>query len=74
MHKHLQKINEHTFEKIFNQQLGFLLFKEFCNTCCEEPVPQLKFYEEVNMFFMNFNLNFWKILLNLSYRQNSFSK
>ena len=46
MHRHLQKMNEHTFEKIFNQQLGFLLFKEFCNSC-EEPVPQLKFYEEV---------------------------
>ena len=46
MHKHLQKMNEHTFEKIFNQQLGFPMFKDFCNTCCEEPVPQLKFYEE----------------------------
>lgn len=51
MHKHLQKMNEHTFQKIFNQQLGFLLFKDFCNTCCEEPVPQLKFYEEVNFRF-----------------------
>ena len=50
MHKHLQKINEHTFEKIFHQKLGFLLFKDFCNTCCEEPVPQLKFYEEVGKF------------------------
>jgi len=27
--------------------LGFLLFKEFCSTLCDEPVPQLKFYEEV---------------------------
>ena len=26
---------------------GFLLFKEFCSTLCDEPVPQLKFYEEV---------------------------
>lgn len=50
MHKHLQKMNEHTFEKIFNQQVGFLLFKDFCNTCCDEPVPQLKFYEEVCVF------------------------
>ena len=64
-HKHLQKMYENTFEKIFNQQigsfvrrsallrpltvllLGFLLFKEFCATLCDEPVPQLKFYEEV---------------------------
>jgi beta-adrenergic-receptor kinase len=48
MHKHLQKMSEHTFDKIFNQQLGFLLFKDFCNSSCEEPVPQLKFYEEVS--------------------------
>jgi hypothetical protein len=47
MHKHLKKMNEHTFDKIFNQQIGFHIFKDFCNSCCEEPVPQLKFYEEV---------------------------
>jgi len=44
MHKHLQKVNEVTFDKIFNQRLGFLLFKEFCESVYEEPVPQLKFY------------------------------
>ena len=61
MHKHLQKCQEHTFEKIFNQQLGFLLFKDFCNTIFEEPVPQLKFYEEVSVFFFifgKFKMNF----------------
>lgn len=47
MHKHLQKINENTFDKIFNQKIGFLLFKDFCNNFCDEPVPQIKFYEEV---------------------------
>lgn len=55
MHRHLQKMNEHTFDKIFHQKLGFLLFKDFCNTLCDEPVPQLKFYEEVTFrqfFFM----------------------
>jgi beta-adrenergic-receptor kinase len=50
MHRHLTKINENTFEKIFNQELGFLLFKDFCNACCDEPVPQLKFYEEIKRF------------------------
>lgn len=50
MHRHLTKLNENTFEKIFNQELGFLLFKDFCNTCCDEPVPQLKFYEEIKRF------------------------
>ncbi len=50
MHRHLTKLNENTFEKIFNQELGFLLFKDFCNACCDEPVPQLKFYEEIKRF------------------------
>jgi hypothetical protein len=27
---------------------GYLLFKDFCETMAEEPVPQLKFYEEVS--------------------------
>ncbi|XP_012942892.1 beta-adrenergic receptor kinase 2 [Aplysia californica] len=50
MHKHLQKVNEVTFDKIFNQRLGFLLFKDFCENVYDEPVPQLKFYEEVSTF------------------------
>ncbi|XP_067685466.1 G protein-coupled receptor kinase 3-like [Haliotis asinina] len=50
MHKHLTKMNEVTFDKIFNQKLGFLLFKDFCNNMCEDPVPQLKFYEEIKRF------------------------
>ncbi|CAF4457218.1 unnamed protein product, partial [Rotaria socialis] len=49
-HKHLQKMYENTFDKIFNQQIGFLLFKEYCSTLCDEPVPQLKFYEEIKRF------------------------
>ena len=28
---------------------GFLLFKDFCENQCDEPVPQLKFYEEVSL-------------------------
>lgn len=27
---------------------GFLTFKDFCENVCDEPVPQLKFFEEVN--------------------------
>ena len=26
---------------------GYLLFKDFCENCCEEPVPQMTFYDEV---------------------------
>nr|AGJ70292.1 G protein-coupled receptor kinase b [Terebratalia transversa] len=50
MHKHLEKMGEVTFDKIFNQKIGFLLFKEFCTQCFDEPVPQLKFYEEIITF------------------------
>lgn len=27
---------------------GYLVFKEFCETQCDEPVPQLAFYEDVS--------------------------
>ena len=61
MHKHLQKINDHTFDKIFNQQIGFLLLKDYCTNVCDEPVPQIKFYEEVIILnLLNlFNINFF---------------
>ncbi|RWS28391.1 G protein-coupled receptor kinase 1-like protein [Leptotrombidium deliense] len=50
MHRHLEKMGEVTFDKIFNQKLGFLLFKEFCENICDENVPQLKFFEEIKRY------------------------
>lgn len=50
MHKHLVKNNEACFEKIFYQRLGFLLFKEYCEQLHFEPVPQLKFYEQIKRY------------------------
>ncbi|XP_053375914.1 beta-adrenergic receptor kinase 2-like isoform X3 [Mercenaria mercenaria] len=50
MHKHLMKMGEVTFDKIFNQKLGYLLFKQFCEEQCDVPVPQLKFYDEIKKF------------------------
>ncbi|KAF3848517.1 hypothetical protein F7725_015014 [Dissostichus mawsoni] len=47
MQKYLEERDELTFDKIFNQKIGFLLFKEFCLSEIEEGVPQLKFYEEI---------------------------
>ncbi|XP_022106066.1 beta-adrenergic receptor kinase 2-like isoform X1 [Acanthaster planci] len=47
MYKYLEERNEITFEKIFKQKLGFLLFKDFCENVSEVPVPQLEFYEEI---------------------------
>ncbi|ROT73723.1 G protein-coupled receptor kinase type 2, partial [Penaeus vannamei] len=46
MHKHLEKMGEVNFDKIFNQKLGYLLYKDFCKTVCDDPVPQLEFYEQ----------------------------
>ncbi|XP_048467688.1 beta-adrenergic receptor kinase 2 [Rhincodon typus] len=47
MQKYLEERDELTFEKIFNQKIGFLLFKDFCLNEIDEAVPQLKFYEEI---------------------------
>lgn len=50
MHRYLEKNNEVNFDKIFNQMLGYLLFKDFCETVAEEPIPQLRFYEEIKAY------------------------
>ncbi|XP_050732371.1 G protein-coupled receptor kinase 1-like, partial [Eriocheir sinensis] len=50
MHKHLEKMGEVNFDKIFSQKLGYLLYKDFTENVCEEPVPQLKFYEEIKAY------------------------
>lgn len=50
MQKHLEKNAEVTFDKIFNQRLGFLVFRDFCENVCEEAVPQVAFYEEIKKF------------------------
>lgn len=66
MHRHLQKMNEHTFDKIFNQKLGFLLFKEYCNSLYDEPVPQLKFYEEIKRYEkLETDEERWKVAKNI---------
>ncbi|XP_060048573.1 beta-adrenergic receptor kinase 2 isoform X2 [Erinaceus europaeus] len=47
MQKYLEERHETTFDKIFNQKIGFLLFKDFCLNEINEAVPQVKFYEEI---------------------------
>ena len=49
MVRYLDKHREITFEKIFHQKVGFLLFKEFCENWYdpELPVAQLQFYEDI---------------------------
>lgn len=48
MHKHLEKLGATSFEKIFEQKIGYLLFKDFCENVCDEPVPHMRFYEDVS--------------------------
>merc|ERR1719411_363415 len=43
-------MGEINFDKIFNQRLGYLLFKEFCQTSVQEQVPQFKFYEDIKRY------------------------
>uniref|UniRef100_A0A452FK41 G protein-coupled receptor kinase n=1 Tax=Capra hircus TaxID=9925 RepID=A0A452FK41_CAPHI len=50
MQKYLEERHEITFDKIFNQRIGFLLFKDFCLNEINEAVPQVKFYEEVRKY------------------------
>lgn len=50
MVKYLEKMGEIQFDKIFNQRLGYLLFKDFCQNVVQEPVPQFKFYEEIKKY------------------------
>ncbi|KAL7060406.1 hypothetical protein AAHC03_09779 [Spirometra sp. Aus1] len=47
MMKFMEKRGELTFDNIFNQRLGYLLFKDFCLNYSEVPVPQIRFYEEI---------------------------
>uniref|UniRef100_A0A0G2K9S3 G protein-coupled receptor kinase 3 n=1 Tax=Rattus norvegicus TaxID=10116 RepID=A0A0G2K9S3_RAT len=50
MQRYLAERNEITFDKIFNQKIGFLLFKDFCLNEIGEAVPQVKFYEEIKEY------------------------
>ncbi|XP_065663895.1 G protein-coupled receptor kinase 3 isoform X2 [Hydra vulgaris] len=50
MHKYLTARDEVNFSAIFNQKIGFMLFKEFCLEQCEEPVPQINFYEAIKEY------------------------
>jgi beta-adrenergic-receptor kinase len=48
--KYIEKAGEINFDKIFNQRLGYLLFKDFCQNCVSEPVSQFKFYEQIKIY------------------------
>jgi len=49
MNKFLSERNLLTFEEIFNQQIGYRLFKEFCMET-DSDIPQLTFYEQILVY------------------------
>jgi len=50
MHKYLNDRNEITFSGIFDQKIGYLLFKDFCENVCDENIPQIYFYEAIKEY------------------------
>ncbi|XP_044799697.1 beta-adrenergic receptor kinase 1 isoform X4 [Bubalus bubalis] len=50
MQKYLEDRAEVTFEKIFSQKLGYLLFRDFCLKHLEEAKPLVEFYEEIKKY------------------------
>ncbi|XP_028415245.1 beta-adrenergic receptor kinase 2-like [Dendronephthya gigantea] len=50
MHKYFEDNMQLEFDYIFEQTIGYLLFKEFGETQCDEPVPQLAFYEGIKEY------------------------
>ncbi|XP_042531860.1 beta-adrenergic receptor kinase 1 [Dipodomys merriami] len=50
MQKYLEDRGEVTFEKIFSQKLGYLLFRDFCLNHLEEAKPLVEFYEEIKKY------------------------
>jgi beta-adrenergic-receptor kinase len=50
MRRYLEKMGEVKFEKIFNQRLGYLQFKEFCERISDDNLPCLKFYEDIKKY------------------------
>ncbi|XP_064415734.1 beta-adrenergic receptor kinase 1 [Latimeria chalumnae] len=50
MQKYLEERAELTFDKVFNQKIGYLLIKDFCLNYSEEAKPQIEFYEEIKKY------------------------
>ncbi|CAL8101988.1 unnamed protein product [Calicophoron daubneyi] len=50
MTKYLEKNGELTFDKIFNQKLGYLLFRDYCLNNSDDAAPQISFYEDIRKF------------------------
>lgn len=66
--------NHRTNNNLFSYfpSTGYLLFKDFCENTSEEPVPHLKFYEEVSIRVTYIYLEFvWQFRLFLLFNLGS---
>ncbi|NWQ82456.1 ARBK1 kinase, partial [Columbina picui] len=50
MQKYLDDRGEVTFDKIFTQKIGYLLFRDFAFNQAEEAKPLMEFYEEIKKY------------------------
>uniref|UniRef100_H0Z6Q4 Beta-adrenergic receptor kinase 1 n=3 Tax=Passeriformes TaxID=9126 RepID=H0Z6Q4_TAEGU len=50
MQKYLEDRGEVTFDKIFAQKIGYLLFRDFAFNQAEEAKPLMEFYEEIKKY------------------------
>ncbi|XP_042737964.1 beta-adrenergic receptor kinase 1 isoform X3 [Lagopus leucura] len=50
MQKYLEDRGEVTFDKIFAQKIGYLLFRDFALNQAEEAKPLMEFYEEIKKY------------------------
>ncbi|XP_019466655.1 beta-adrenergic receptor kinase 1 isoform X4 [Meleagris gallopavo] len=50
MQKYLEDRGEVTFDKIFAQKIGYLLFRDFALNHAEEAKPLMEFYEEIKKY------------------------
>ncbi|XP_068004252.1 beta-adrenergic receptor kinase 1 isoform X1 [Melanerpes formicivorus] len=50
MQKYLEDRGEVTFDKIFTQKIGYLLFRDFAFNQAEEAKPLMEFYEEIKKY------------------------
>ncbi|PKU29666.1 beta-adrenergic receptor kinase 1 [Limosa lapponica baueri] len=48
--KYLEDRGEVTFDKIFTQKIGYLLFRDFAFNQAEEAKPLMEFYEEIKKY------------------------
>lgn len=50
MWRHMSKTGDIAFDSIFDQQIGFKLFKDFCNESSGDAKKHMHFYEDIRLY------------------------